>query len=604
MSSPTPSTFTLHPPENRTRTTAWHVCAVVACLVLYLFPGIMGREPWKQDEMYTFGIVQHMAQTGDWIVPTNAGVPFMEKPPLFDWIAVGFMKATSGWLPPPDGARLATLLAMLITFAATAAIARAVSARRGWLERDTAGSMLLFAGTVGLVRHAHDLFTDVGLMAASAVSLYALIRIVLLAGDTRRWPLGRAALLLGVGVAATLMTKGLLMPGVFGIAALLVPVFVPTCRTRRSAFALLLAGAVALPLMAIWPALLAERSMALFKTWLWDNNVGRFLGFSVPELGSDNTPSTPFKALLFFAFPVGPLALIALTRRATWRQPVLVVAALVSATGLATLCLSATLRQLYLLPLLPALTPLAASMLPRLPALVQRIWVWLARTVAAVSLVAAWLTWLIMRGPQSLHHWVAPLGRWLPLGWQLPPRQPVAVLSAVALTLGWIAVQPAIDRSARWRGAASWAAAMTLGWGLMTTLLMPWIDAAKGYRIVFHQAAAVLAPLSTKNDCVASSGLGESEAPMFVWYTRRRVVSIGTGDWQSCNVLIVQTPSAASTNQPGWQAFWSGARPGDGDQLFTLYRRATPMLSAATAVPADSQQPAGPPAPQLKNAKK
>ncbi|MGF6598057.1 4-amino-4-deoxy-L-arabinose transferase-like glycosyltransferase [Paraburkholderia sp. GAS448] len=602
MSSHTPSTFTLHPSENRTRA-AWHICVVVACLVLYLLPGIVGREPWKQDEMYTFGIVQHMAQTGDWIVPTNAGVPFMEKPPLFDWFAVGFMKATSGWLPAPDGARLATLLAMLVTFAATAAIARAVSPRRGWLARDTAGSMLLLAGTIGLVRHAHDLFTDVGLMAASAVSLYALIRIVLLAGDTRRWPLWRAALLLGVGVAATLMTKGLLMPGVFGVAALLVPLFVPACRTRRYAFALLLAGAVALPLMVIWPALLAERSMPLFKTWLWDNNVGRFLGFSVPELGSDNTPSTPFKALLFFAFPVGPLALIALARRATWRQPVLVVAALVSVTGLSTLCLSATLRELYLLPILPALTPLAASTLPRLPALVQRIWVWLARTVAAASLVAVWLTWWIMRGPQSLHHWVAPLGRWLPLEWELPARQPVAVLSAVALTLGWIAVQPAIDRSGRWRGAASWAAAMTLSWGLMATLLMPWIDAAKSYLPVFDQAAAVLAPVDAKNDCVASSGLGESEAPMFAWYTHRRVVSIGTGDSQDCNVRIVQTPPAAATNQPGWQAFWSGARPGDRDQLFTLYRRAAPMLSAAAAEPADSQRPAGPPASQVKNPK-
>jgi hypothetical protein len=118
---------------------------------------------------------------------------------------------------------------------------------------------------------------------------------------------------------------------------------------------------------------------------------------------------------------------------------------------------------------------------------------------------------------------------------------------------------------------------------------------------VFHQAAAVLASVAAEDDCVASSGLGESEAPMFAWYTHRHVVSIGTGDSQACNVLIVQTPSPAATNQPGWQAFWSGARPGDRDQLFTLYRRAAPILSAATAVPADSQRPAGPPASQVKN---
>ncbi|CAH2788159.1 MAG: Putative transmembrane protein [uncultured Paraburkholderia sp.] len=43
-----------------------------------------GHDPWKQDETYTFGIVKHMLDTGDLVVPTNAGQPFVEKPPVYD----------------------------------------------------------------------------------------------------------------------------------------------------------------------------------------------------------------------------------------------------------------------------------------------------------------------------------------------------------------------------------------------------------------------------------------------------------------------------------------------------------------------------------------
>src|SRR5260363_115050 len=51
----------------------------VPCLVLvlaalaYLVPGILGHDPWKQDETYTFGIIYHMLTSGDWGIPVNAG---------------------------------------------------------------------------------------------------------------------------------------------------------------------------------------------------------------------------------------------------------------------------------------------------------------------------------------------------------------------------------------------------------------------------------------------------------------------------------------------------------------------------------------------------
>jgi hypothetical protein len=46
-----------------------------------------------------------MLQSGDWLVPTLAGEPFMDKPPLFYWTAALFAKLFSPLLPLHDGAR-------------------------------------------------------------------------------------------------------------------------------------------------------------------------------------------------------------------------------------------------------------------------------------------------------------------------------------------------------------------------------------------------------------------------------------------------------------------------------------------------------------------
>lgn len=67
-------------------------------LLIYLLPGIFGHNPWKQDENYSFGIIQTMYETDNWLIPTNAGQPFMEKPRsiigLQPWVSIFFRLVT------------------------------------------------------------------------------------------------------------------------------------------------------------------------------------------------------------------------------------------------------------------------------------------------------------------------------------------------------------------------------------------------------------------------------------------------------------------------------------------------------------------------------
>ncbi|WP_449405938.1 ArnT family glycosyltransferase, partial [Massilia phosphatilytica] len=80
----------------------------VILLGLYVLPGLVGHEPWKQDETYIADVVSNMLATGDAVVPRMAGEAFMEKPPLFYWVAGALATLTSPVLPLADGARLAT----------------------------------------------------------------------------------------------------------------------------------------------------------------------------------------------------------------------------------------------------------------------------------------------------------------------------------------------------------------------------------------------------------------------------------------------------------------------------------------------------------------
>ena len=52
---------------------------VIALAAAWILPGLLGHDPWKPDEGYTFGLVYSLLNGGDWIVPMLAGEAFMES---------------------------------------------------------------------------------------------------------------------------------------------------------------------------------------------------------------------------------------------------------------------------------------------------------------------------------------------------------------------------------------------------------------------------------------------------------------------------------------------------------------------------------------------
>jgi 4-amino-4-deoxy-L-arabinose transferase-like glycosyltransferase len=578
------------------RTARWTIAILIVCA--WLLPGTLGHDPWKQDETYTFGIIQHMLDTGDLVVPTNAGQPFVEKPPIYDWVAAGTAWLFGRYLPLHDGARLASALFSVLTLLCLARLARRSTGAARWLDPRVIGSLALFAGTLVVIKHAHDMMTDVALMAGAALGFCGLFELVLSvqrdahAASDQSHPNDaqrdrKAAAMFGAGVGIALMSKGLFVPLVFGATLCATLILYPACRSARFARALAFAAFVFAPFALIWPVCFYLRSEALFRIWLWDNNVGRFFGFSVPELGSENDDRLfVLKTLVTVGFPVVPLALAALIGRThgawrQWRDPRVALPVIFAGTGFAVLQTSATIRELYILPFIAPLAPLAVRAIERLPQRLHVAWDMTSRVLFGGLAALAWTIWSTMTHPDDSHaslHW---LGRWLPLDWTLPIH-PVEVIAALALTVGWLWLLPLIRHTGKWRGALSWCAGAIVAWGLVSTLLLPWLDVAKSYRSVFEDLRAHLDTQWNDGDCMASIALGESEAPMLYYFAGIEHVPLqspndaaGTPTHpEECTWLIVQSRRQNAT-QPGdgWQLFWSGARPGDDGELLRVFVR-------------------------------
>ena len=273
---------------------------VLLILAAWTFPGLVGHDPWKQDEAYSFGIIYNMVRTGDLVVPTLAADPFMEKPPAYYITATGMVHLLDELLLPHDAARLTTALYLAVMFLFTGLLAKST-----WGEGHGLLCVLMLISTLGLMQHGHFMITDIALSAGMAMAFYGL----LLARKRAGW----GGLWLGTGAGLAFMSKGLLGPGILGVSALVLPVLFAPWRSRTYLRALLIAAAAVLPWVLVWPTALYLRDPDLFMLWFWDNNFGRYLGFV--ELGPPVKDLFWLRTFPWVTFPVSLLALWTLWAR-------------------------------------------------------------------------------------------------------------------------------------------------------------------------------------------------------------------------------------------------------------------------------------------------
>ncbi|MFN7087650.1 MAG: ArnT family glycosyltransferase [Burkholderiales bacterium] len=531
------------------------VLVALLCLA-WILPGLIGHDPWKPDEAYSFGLVYEILQGGSWIVPTLAGEPFMEKPPVFYLTA-----AAAAWLfSPPlalhDAARLATGFYMTLAFVFTGLAGRELHGKN-----HGALSVLLLLGCLGLTVRSHQLITDVALLSGFAITLYGFALCLRRPAWGGFW--------LGSGVGLGFMAKGLLAPGVLGILAVALPLLFRAWRTRRYALSLAIAAAASLPWLLIWPVALYQTSPQLFDEWLWINNFGRFLGHN--HLG----PAAEFAQFLtllpWYAFPVLPIALWTLwAARATgYAKPAIQLPLLGFLVILGVLSASAHGRELYALPLLIPLALLATPAIDTLRRGAVNAWFWFSAMGFTFFVAVAWFYWtaLELGVPARLHqhlHTIQP-------GYA-PGFKPLPFALGLAYTAAWFVLLFRLKRGPQ-RPVIAWAAGITVVWGLIAILFIGWLDAGKSYRAMIADMQRALPP---QYDCISSRNLGEPQRAMLHYHagilTYREDVPQRRRD---CDLLLVHgVPQEENVPLGPWRKIWEGSRPGDDrGERFRLYQR-------------------------------
>jgi 4-amino-4-deoxy-L-arabinose transferase-like glycosyltransferase len=348
--------------------------AGMAGLLLATLLGISDHGLWTPDEPRDAEISREMLLRGFPATPTLNQTPFLEKPPLYFWSVAGAFKLFG---VSAGVSRLPSLLMGWATLFFTYLLAL-----RMFGERAAFRSCLLLATTALFFHVTHQCLVDNALIAFTTASGYFLYEGF--ARPDRKLPWFMAAYGCALGA---FLSKGLIGIALLGTGFL---TFLFWVRKPREI----------LRMQPWWGALLLVLGAEAWTYWLdpqdrqafWiTNHLGRFTGLEWQ--GGHDRPVYYYCYAWVYSFAPWSLLLPAvlpwaLSCRETHRIPTRFLLSGVGA-GFIVLSVAATKRELYLLPLTPAVAILAAAWLEEEAA--RSAWGWAIATTLAGLLVLAHL---------------------------------------------------------------------------------------------------------------------------------------------------------------------------------------------------------------------
>jgi len=527
------------------------VFLALLCLV-WLGTGLVGHDPWKPDEAYSFGLIYSMLKSGDWLVPTLAGEPFMDKPPLFYWTAALFAKLFSPLLPLHDGARLASGFYSALTLLFIGLASRKLYGdNRGW------AAAIILVGCLGMLVRAHEMITDLALLTGCAMMLFGFS----LSQERPK----RAGILIGTGVGIGFMAKGFISPVLFILTAALLPAIFNKWRVRKYYSSLAISLIFVLPWLTIWPLLLYLRSPQLFEAWAWSHNIGNWLTYI--KAGPNKESLYYLQTLPWLAWPALPLAFWVVwnSRKRLEQRDDLQLPLVSFLVMLVTLSLVPNIKEVFALPMLLPLTLLAAASLSALKRSAANALDWFGIMTFALLAILMWWGWagLLLDNQAKITHW---LKDYQP-GFE-PELHTTPFIIAIIATVTWVVLVWRVGRSMR-RSVTNWASGVTLIWILAMTLWLPWLDSGKSYR---NMVTSLKQALPKQYDCVASEHLGEGQRAMLHYFgniiTRR-------DPKLRCDFRLIQGDSVSKPllDETRWKKIWEGNRKGDKNERYRLYRQ-------------------------------
>ena len=463
-------------PLSQPRRSLWLLARIV--IVLALLAGLGLRQPNPPDEPRFVLAAKTMVETGNWLLPHRGVELYAEKPPVFMWLQAASYELTHSW---KLAFLLPSLLAALLTLWLTWDLGR-----RLWNRQVAQLAVLALFTTLQFGLMAKRAQIDMVLVAMTTLALWGLLRHLLQGPNWKAWAVGAFAA--GVGT----VTKGV------GFLPLLLLLPWAAWRMRHHPAKAAASGgwglAWALPAFiagtAVWllplaiallrdpePALLNYAHELLFKqTGTRYANAWHHIKPFWYYLQVMATLWLPSCLLLPWLLPAWWRRL----RRGDGRQWLLLGWSLLV---LIFFSASPGKREVYLLPMLPALSlaaaPLLAGLLRRAgPKRMLAGWVWLA------SLLMLALGVLVKSGSSLLaHNHFA----------QSMPSAAIQQLGSGVLIIGAGGLALAIWARLRHPGSAAVAFSALL-WCVHGLVLMPALDPYSSASAVMQKVAQRIGP--------------------------------------------------------------------------------------------------------------
>lgn len=544
--------YYIKPTDPNPITPAKAVLLGLLCLV-WLGTGLVGHDPWKPEEAYNFGLVYSIIHSGNWLVPTLAGEPFMDSPPLYYWTSALFAEIFHPLLPLHDGARLASGFYTALTLLFTGLAGRRLyGENRGW------AAVIILIGCLGLLVRAHQIITDLALLTGCAMMLYGFT-------FSRERTL-RAGMLIGTGLGIGFLSKGFIAPIFLVLTAAILPLLYDKWRKRNYLTSLVISMLFALPWLIIWPLLLLQHSPLLFAEWIGAHELDNWL--SIFQNGPSKDVFFHLQNLPWLAWPAWPLAawVIWKSRNRLAQRDDLQLPVISFAVLLVTLSLSATIEEVYALPMLLPLVLLATASLSTLKRGAANALDWFGITTFALLAILMWWGWagLLLENQKA---WVPRQFRALQPDFAMELHTFPFVI-AIITTVLWMVMVWRTGRSMR-RATLNWASGVTLIWVLAMTLWLPWLDSGKSYR---SMVASLKRSMPEHYRCIARENLGNGQRAMLHYFgdliTRQ-------DPKQSCDLLLIQGNKSPNPllDDAQWKRIWAGSRKGNKNEYYQLYQR-------------------------------
>jgi len=483
------------------------------------FAGIHGHSLWSPDEPREAGMALEMHQHGLSALPTLAGEPFLEKPPLFFWLAAASFQVFG---VREAAERVPTVIFGALATLAAYAIARATSGRRAALVAAVFAASFSTFWSVG-----HRGVNDVVLGAACAGAHALLVRARAMAERGDGW---RCALGAGFCTGVAFMAKGVIGPVLIAGPATLVWVALRDGVVLRrvfpwlALFSALFVAAFGVP----WAVALASHPGG-WKN-VWDCTLGQVIGRVLGDQAVGPHSHPPYfylqggwGSLLPWVAFLPAMLLSPIARRRLKRRPLLD-AWLMFLVGVLLLSIPSGKRASYLFPLLPLAAAAPADWFARLRAgepFGRRFLQWMTALASVAGVAVSGLALLLASGR-------APFAKFAPLA-----AEGARAVNFVAAALGLLAafwllrISLRLRRDATMRaGVRDFFAFAAVGLVLSHAVARPFLEPQEW----LYPAAKRIAAAVPADEPLMAYNPSETLRAMIPFYGRRTLTRIKTPD--------------------------------------------------------------------------